>query len=93
MRARTRPLDRVEDIDAHVDQGRQELPAAAVVVVEYPDTEFVTQIDEALVLRCVELEIELHADERARLAPQIVGDLRDIDEPRTGFERPAVIVV
>ena len=65
VHARATPLHGVQDIDPHVYQHGQEHAATAVIVMEHLDPEFVTQVDEALVVRRVELPVGVHADHRA----------------------------
>ena len=64
---RAGPLNRIQDVDPHFHKQRQKRTATAVIMVEHLDAKLMTQVDEAFVVRGVELAIQFHADERSRL--------------------------
>jgi NAD(P)-dependent dehydrogenase (short-subunit alcohol dehydrogenase family) len=57
IHTRTGPLDGVQNVDTHLNEGRKELATTAVVVVDNFDPELMAQINEAPVVRRVELPV------------------------------------
>ena len=74
-------LDRVEDVDAHVDQvGNVWRAVAAGVIPDLGLGVFLDGIDHSLLARADDLAIELGRKQRPVLAGQVVADHDDVEQ-------------
>lgn len=91
--AGTTPLHWIQDLNANLDEIRQECAHPAVVMVEHFYAKLPAQLDEALVVRLVEFPVKFEAEHRSVLVSEIVGDLGNVNQPRRGLECAAMAFV
>ena len=86
LHSRRRDLNRVEGIDANVDQVVDDRRDGTAGVEHHGQVVAFRVFDETSHLRLEELAIQIGTDEQRRLCPEVAAEIEDVDQVRAAPE-------